>query len=199
MKKYIPEDMMKKSRFRDLYSSCETSTVLMTMSIMQKLIDENEEYADDENYGHLCNLFSAMAFCLAFEAQGSDRKKSLERVKTAMYEALKPQINRMKGLSKSPLFIPLLKMTMPLKLRKTMGYGWKVEFQKEKRAGFALITHECIYCQICNKYQIPELIPVFCHVDDLLYSDLPRVSFSYTQKLGTGGKLCDCKFQKRKM
>ena len=38
---------------------------------------------------------------------------------------------------------------------------------------------------------------VFCKVDDILYSELPRAEFSYTEQIGTGGKVCDYSFRKR--
>ncbi len=38
---------------------------------------------------------------------------------------------------------------------------------------------------------------VFCQVDDMMYSALPRAEFLYTQQIGRGGTMCDYSFRKR--
>ncbi len=38
---------------------------------------------------------------------------------------------------------------------------------------------------------------VFCQVDDMMYSVLPRAEFLYTQQIGRGGTMCDYSFRKR--
>ena len=38
---------------------------------------------------------------------------------------------------------------------------------------------------------------VFCQVDDMMYSVLPRAEFLYTQHIGRGGTMCDYSFRKR--
>lgn len=38
---------------------------------------------------------------------------------------------------------------------------------------------------------------VFCQVDDMMYSVLPRAEFLYTQQIGRGRTMCDYSFRKR--
>lgn len=38
---------------------------------------------------------------------------------------------------------------------------------------------------------------VFCQVDNMMYSVLPRAEFLYTQQIGRGGTMCDYSFRKR--
>ncbi len=38
---------------------------------------------------------------------------------------------------------------------------------------------------------------VFCQVDYMMYSVLPRAEFLYTQQIGRGGTMCDYSFRKR--
>mgnify|MGYP006979797787 FL=1 len=38
---------------------------------------------------------------------------------------------------------------------------------------------------------------VFCQVDNMMYSALPRAEFLYTQQIGRGGTMCDYTFRKR--
>lgn len=105
-----------------------------------------------------------------------------------MYEFIEPQIASMKKLASHGWFVAMLKVVMPLKFKRTLGYGWEVTYPKCPRNEYAMITHKCIYHQLFTKYGMPEMTAVFCKVDDILYSDLPRADFLYTQQIGTGGK-----------
>lgn len=67
MKKYIPEKMIMQSRFRNFYSEWSGNDKLSLCEKMSELITENPDYADDKNYGHLCNLITALAIVLVLE------------------------------------------------------------------------------------------------------------------------------------
>ena len=194
--KYIPEKMVSKSRFSDLYNNSETSAKQFVIDKICCYISENREYCDNKNYGHLCNLFSALAFEDFFE-QSCSRDEAIEKVRKAMCKYLEPTVEKMRRLSENPFFVPFLKLTMPTKFKFTCGYGWKIEYPKTDKTEFAMTTMECIYCKIFAKYNIFELTKAFCGVDDLLYSDMPGAAFLYTEQLGTGGKMCDYIFRKK--
>ena len=114
-----------------------------------------------------------------------------------MYEFIQPQIGSMKKLASHGWFVRFLKLTMPVKFKHTLGHGWDVEFPKCPSDTFSMTTHKCIYHQIFTKYGMPEMTAVFCRVDDILYSELPRAKFTYTEQIGTGGSMCDYSFIKR--
>ncbi len=101
----------------------------------------------------------------------------------------------MQKLAGNSWFVRMLKISMPIKFRHTLGYGWDVEFPKCAGDTFSMITHKCIYQQIFSKYGMPEMTAVFCRVDDVLYSNLPRAEFLYTQQIGNGGSMCDYTFK----
>ena len=60
-----------------------------------------------------------------------------------------------------------------------------------------MITRRCIYHDIFSRYGMPEFTAVFCQVDDMMYSELPRAEFIYTQQIGREGDMCDYYFKKR--
>lgn len=107
-KKYDPEKMIAKSRFRDYYAAWEPDDKLRLLGRMSQLPEENREYADRKNY-----------------------------------------------------------------------------------------SRRCIYHDIFSRYGMPEFTAVFCQVDDMMYSELPRAEFIYTQQIGRGGDMCDYSFKKR--
>ena len=197
MKKYISAQMIRKSRFITFFETWSENEKAQLIAQMNRLIKENQEYADSKNYGHLCNLLTSIAMIMVLEQNGRTREEAEKEVSEAMYEYIKPQIVSMKKLAGHGWFVRLLKISMPLKFKKTLGYGWNVEFPKCPSDTFTMITHKCIYQQLFAKYGMPEMTARFCKVDDILYSDLPRAEFIYTQQIGNGGDMCDYSYKKR--
>ena len=197
MKKYIPAQMIRKSRFITFFETWSENEKAQLIAQMNRLIKENQEYADSKNYGHLCNLLTSIAMIMVLEQNGRTREEAEKEVSEAMYEYIKPQIVSMKRLASHGWFVRFLKIAMPLKFKKTLGYGWSVEFPKCPSDTFTMITHKCIYQQLFAKYGMPEMTARFCKVDDILYSDLPRAEFIYTQQIGNGGNMCDYSYKKR--
>ncbi len=192
--RYSPRKMIKKSRFVDFAESLNDEQLAMTLSIMGTLIKENASYCDKKNYGYLCNLFSCFALAMMLEERGKGRKESEDIVIKAMHDYLAPQVPKMKALARHRFFVPLLKKLMPLKFARVAGYGWELEFPKAPKGTFAMTTHRCIFFDIFSKYGRSELTRGFCQVDNLLYGDLPKTRFSYSERIGEGGSKCDYLF-----
>lgn len=197
MKKYIPAKMICQSRFIKFYESWDKSEKEKLIAQLNRLLEENREYTDSNNYGHLCNLLTSIAMIMVLEENGKTREEAEKEVAEAMYEFINPQIKSMKKLASHGWFVGFLKIVMPIKFKKTLGYGWSVEFPKCPSDTFAMTTHKCIYQQLFTKYGMPEMTARFCKVDDILYSDLPRAEFIYTQQIGNGGSMCDYSYKKR--
>ena len=52
----------------------------------------------------------------------------------------------------------------------------------------------CPYVKYAKRFQVDELMPVFCNSDFATYGNLSKISFRRTETLGTGGSKCDFKF-----
>lgn len=185
------------SRFRTYYETWDEPSKAQLTAKLQQLLDENTEYTDSNNYGHLCNLLTSLAMVIVLKEKGKTTEEAEKEVADAMYAFIEPQSASIEKLANHGWFVGLLKLTMPVKFKKTLGYGWDVEFPKCPKDIFAMTTHKCIYQQIFTKYGMPEMTAVFCKVDDILYSNLPRAEFLYTEQIGTGGSMCDYSFKKR--
>lgn len=195
--KYIPQQLIKKSRFRDYFLSLEKEEQERTLGILERLILENSEYTDEKNYGHLCNLLTSLALVQMHEQSGKTRQESQEMVANAMYRFIEPQKKAMKKLASHGWFVPVLKKVMPAKFGRNLGYGWDVILPKAPKDEFVMITRKCIFYEIFSKYGMPEMTAKFCKVDDILYGALKRAEFLYTGQIGTGGKQCDYTFRKK--
>ena len=50
----------------------------------------------------------------------------------------------------------------------------------------------CPYHEICKKYGCPEIVPAYCHSDDVAYGHMhPNLIWARTKTLGRGGDCCD--------
>ena len=110
MKDYDPEKMISDSRFSVLFADSDKAMQEKVLSRIGRLVRDNRPYADDKNYGFLCNLFTSLAFVFSYEERGRTREESIAIVRNAMYDFVKPQINTMKKLSRLPVFVPFLKV-----------------------------------------------------------------------------------------
>lgn len=189
--------MIMQSIFKDFYGEWSERDRLRLCEKMSELIAENSDYADDKNFGHLCNLITALAMVLVLEEGGMVRSEAEKAVGDAMYTFFAPTKASMEKLASHGWFVKMLKLTMPIKFAHTLGFGWDVEFPKCPGDRFTMITHKYIYRQLFDKYGMPEMTAVFYEVDDLMYSTLPRAEFIYTGQIGRGGSMCDYTFKKR--
>ncbi len=194
--KYVASKMINKSRFKEHVKTLNEKQYKKTICNINRLISENSEYVDDKNYGHLCNLFTSLALVWMYEDEGNSRIESEKIVLDAMYQYLKPQVASMQKLASHKWFVPMLKVLMPIKFKHTLGYGWKVSFPKTNANKFSMITHSCIYAQIFAKYGISEMTRGFCKVDNIMYDHLPNTTFSYTERIGEGGQMCDYSYER---
>lgn len=191
---YKPHKMIKKSRFRDFFAFLSNKQKNELFIKMDKLIIENKEYVDKQNYGYLCNLFTSLALVQLMIEEGKNKDEAEQIVLNAMYDYLMPSVKTMQSLAKHKWFVPLLKKYMPKKIKHTCGYGWKITFPKTNKDCFTMITHKCIFAEIFNKYGYPKMTKGFCQVDNLLYDALPNTTFTYAERIGEGGKVCDYSF-----
>ena len=137
-KKYIPQQMISQSRFIDLYNEWNEEYRALLIDRMNTLIQENSQYTDSKNYGFLCNLLTSLAIVQVLESKGMPRKEAQQYTADAMYKFLEPQVKSMKKLASHGWFVPMLKLTMPLMFKKSLGYGWDVEFPKSCRDEFSM-------------------------------------------------------------
>ena len=72
--------------------------------------------------------------------------------------------------------------------------GWRFEWVEDSDQCIAYDARECFYLNVLTAYGAPELTAHLCAIDDLLYGDLPGISWERTQTLGRGDDRCDFRF-----
>ena len=72
--------MIFQSRFRDYFKTWNSDEQDSLFGKMQQLLSENSDYADDINYGHLCNLITSLAMVMVLEENGKARSEAEKAV-----------------------------------------------------------------------------------------------------------------------
>lgn len=72
--------------------------------------------------------------------------------------------------------------------------GWRFEWVEDSDQCIAYNARECFYLNVLTAYGAPELVAHLCAVDDLLFGDLPGISWERTKTLGRGDDRCNFRF-----
>jgi hypothetical protein len=72
--------------------------------------------------------------------------------------------------------------------------GWRFEWVEDSDHCIAYDARECFYVNVLTACGAPELTAHLCAIDDLLYGDLPGISWERTKTLGRGDDRCDFRF-----
>jgi hypothetical protein len=76
--------------------------------------------------------------------------------------------------------------------------GWETETVEDSDRAFAFNMVSCLYLNVLTAYGAPELTPLYCRMDELLYEKLPpMIIWERTKTLGRGGDCCDFRWSLR--
>ncbi len=75
--------------------------------------------------------------------------------------------------------------------------GWEIEWVEDSPQCLAFNIHRCFYLNVLTAYGAPELTPLFCKGDDVLFAGLPpSIRWERTGTLGRGNALCDFRWHR---
>lgn len=72
--------------------------------------------------------------------------------------------------------------------------GWTFEWVEDSDQCIAYDIRECFYLNVLTAYGAPELTAHFCQGDDLVFGNIPGVSWERTKTIGRGDDRCDFRF-----
>ena len=75
--------------------------------------------------------------------------------------------------------------------------GWRFEWVEDSDQCIAYDARECFYWNVLNACGAPELTAHLCAIDDLLYGNLPGISWERTMTLGRGDDRCNFRFSRK--
>jgi len=188
---YKARNMVYNGRYAVLFEKLPDEQKQDVISRMDQLIEEEKEYEDKGNYGHLCNIFPTIAIDEVLQANDKTPEHAYDIISKHMWAALSPE--KYQKMSKWPFFLPLMKKIVPIGFRKMSGKGWKYTwFKKEPRDIFHFECNQCLYQYEFAKRDLLERFgPMFCYSDEINYGHLHNIDFIRHNTLCKGGDKCD--------
>lgn len=197
MKKYIGAEMVAHSRYVDFVATLQPDRRDGIVSRIDELVSTYGNYCDSGNYGHLCNIFSAIAIYEMHLADGKGREEAVELTAQPMWDFVERHAGPYRKLFGKPGMLKLLGWLVPKMFAKGSGTGWRYSWHEHTSTTLRFYCHECIYQQIFAHYGVTELGPIFCHADDINYGHIPGVLFTREHTLCRDGQPCDFLFEKK--
>lgn len=193
---YIPSVMIQKGRYRVLFHELAQSIRGQVLINMEHLIRKEQLLCDEGNYGHLCNIFSAISIYEVLQKNGKTKEEAYKIVSEAMWKELEPTKKFYQKIFKIPGVFFLMQKMMPAMFAKSCGRGWEHVWFPNKKKQFYFEVKECIYAQLFQKYDVPELGPMFCQADEINFGHLQGIKFIREGTLCKGDEKCDFLFEK---
>ena len=164
-----------------------------------------ELYRDRTRYDHPAlrqhleeNILPGLALYQVLRAGGYDEAGALQLTERLLTVDLLRRRRPLELLGRLPFFFSLLRaVTRGFMARNFPPQGWQVEWRDEGRDVVAFDMVSCFYLDVLTEYGAPELTPVYCGLDDLVYEGVsPHVRWERTRTLGRGDNCCDFRFRR---
>lgn len=166
---------------------------------LNKLYKKYENVSKDEKF-HLYNSILpriAMYQILSEELNSDKAMKITEETVKDVCTKIGNILGEMTSLpGMSSLFLQIFRIKVKKKFGDTSGFTQK--FYNTEDGSLRFDTQKCPYCKYSKECGCPEIIHTFCDSDIYCYGNLPKIKFSRTQTLGTGGECCDFHLKKVK-
>lgn len=144
------------------------------------------------------NILPGLALYQVLRDDGYDEADALRTTERLLAADLLRQRRPLELLGRLPFFFWLLRaVTRRFMARNFPPQGWQVEWRDEGRDVVAFDMKSCFYLDVLTQYGAPELTPVYCALDDVVYEDVsPHVRWDRTRTLGRGDDCCDFRFRR---
>ena len=139
-------------------------------------------------------IFPAIAIHRALMAVGESREASAKFLYDAYAWRAQKGADQMKAMMRIPGLYKLMPAAWKVVTRTKFGAaaGFQFHFYDVGRHRVKFDMTRCPYCEICRKYDCPEIVPAFCHTDDINSEDLhPKLLWNRTKTMGGGDDVCD--------
>jgi len=145
------------------------------------------------------NILPGLALYQVLREQGWEEDKALEAIEHLFATNLLKRRRMLEWIGRTPVYFSILRRLTPRLLDKSFpSEGWEIEWVKVSSDVVAFNMHSCFYLDTLSAYGAPELTPVFCRLDDVMYENLSTcASWERTKTLGFGDNCCNFCFRRQ--
>jgi hypothetical protein len=163
----------------------------------QALYKNRKEYPNRALQEHLDkSILPGIAIYQSLLAYGYPKEEALGIMEAVFREWSKTMRRRMKRLGRLPFYYGILRLLIKPMMRLNFPEeGWKIEWKEHNQDLIAFNITSCFYQEILREYDVLELTPLYCWMDDLVYEEAsPYLKWDRTKTLGREDDCCDFRF-----
>lgn len=194
------EKLLKKSKLASAYAMLPSPELRRAIAIEYgRLLGEND-LSDPMLAGHLrTSILPAVAFHRCLQEYGYTQSASLMAIRAAVLKTAKPMANIFQGMGRLPFFFSIFRIMCSISTKHSFGpKGWVFEWKRNDAYAIEWDCRSCLYVDVFRRYSVPELAPIFCESDDVMYGNIPGVRWGRDQTIGGGDKVCNFCFYNEK-
>lgn len=138
------------------------------------------------------NILPGLALYQVLSKESNDRDAVLSETGSLLAIGLRAFSKFVNMYRYLPLPFAIMQQMFRASLLAFPHQGWDIEQIEASKTSFAFNIHRCFYLDILTVYGAPELTPLYCRLDDLLYAAWsPSIKWERTKTLGRGDDCCD--------
>ena len=144
------------------------------------------------------NLYPAMSYYQVLLENGLSKEEALMYVRKETVQAANIKKAEQQKTAKLPFAYLMYRLFVKSVMKKKFPKeGWDIHWVRCDGKEIHFDMTRCIYKDICDEENCPELCMVFCENDDIAFSGLmPKIRFERTGTLGDHAQRCDFHFIK---
>lgn len=139
------------------------------------------------------NLFPPMAYYRALRQSGYEEAEALSLVRRETGRSAENKQREQAKLTKLPCTYLLYRLAIKGVMRKQFpSAGWETEWIRCDGKELHFNLKRCLYQDVCEQEDCPELCSVYCDNDDIAFRGLlPKIRFERSGTLAKGAPCCD--------
>lgn len=196
MPQYQAEKLLKKSKLSTAYGKLDSAELQRAvLEEYEKLLDEND-LSNKTLAGHMKgSILPSVAFYRVLPGRGYTKAETLRLIRTAVLDGAQPMARFFQNLGKLPFFFPLFRVMCPASMKHGFGEeGWVFVWKRNDAYAIEWDCTSCLYVNVFMRHGMPELAPIFCESDDVMYGKIPSARWGRTKTIGRGAELCNFSF-----
>jgi hypothetical protein len=192
------DKILRKGLLKTAYAALPKDIQQQVAQRYEALVRENPQ-TDKSLIRHVHGvILPAVAIREVLPENGFAKGECLRLIRASALDSAKPMRKAFSTAGRLPFFFSLLrvmcKKTMPAMFS---GGGWVFQWKTDSKTAIEWDCTKCIYHDLFLRYGVPELTPVFCECDDVIYGNIPTARWGRTKTIGRGAEVCDFRFYKR--
>lgn len=171
----------------------------LTQGIYSILCEKADSRGSDAIKKHLLeNLYPTMAFYKALRAFDYSEREALELVTAETAKSAQVKKQAQERFAALPCTYLLYRLFVRSVIQKSFpAEGWDARWVRLDGGEIYFDFTRCLYKDVCDAEDCPELCCVFCANDDIVFAGLmPKIRFERSGTLGRGDDCCDFHFIK---